>query len=239
MYELRDPRPEPYPDELAVDALRTMCGEVGFPASQDEWHNAKELITATDLTILGHPVMEDWELPYMKALVASATLNGGEVLEIGFGMGISANLIQQSPGVTKHVIIEANQHVAARARAFAATAEVPVEVIQGFRDDVLPKLDRERFNGILNDTYPLKAEEVNRQELCARGAHPLLAHGGVLTYFAGEPRRYRPLHLKTLVDAGFRPENIRGELVQVYAPASCKYWPANVNTILAPRIFRD
>ena len=43
-----------------------------------------------------HFVMMDWEHNIMKAHADYACSNGGDILEIGFGMGISANYIQQN-----------------------------------------------------------------------------------------------------------------------------------------------
>ena len=50
-------------------------------------------------------VMMDWEDPLMSASAAYVCENGGDILEIGFGMGISANYIQ-SHTINSHTIIE-------------------------------------------------------------------------------------------------------------------------------------
>jgi guanidinoacetate N-methyltransferase len=222
-------------DERAIDTLRAMYGEVGFvpPAV---WVEAPAQLHDDTLTILGHPVMETWEDPYMRKLAAIATRNGGRVLEIGFGMGRSARFIHQNAGVTEHVIVEANREVAERARAFAAGAGIRVTVIQGLRDEVLPDLEPGSFDGMLNDTYPLHESEVNAQEHCARSGYRVLRKGGVLTYFSDEPNRFRRRHLQVLVEAGFMLENITGELVRVTPPATCRYW--NVGSILAPIVVK-
>ena len=41
-----------------------------------------------------HQVMMDWEDEIMSASAAYICQNGGDILEIGFGMGISAGYIQ-------------------------------------------------------------------------------------------------------------------------------------------------
>jgi hypothetical protein len=64
----------------------------------------------------------------------------------------------------------------------------------------------------------------------------VLRKGGVLTYFSDEPDRFRPHHLKTLLDAGFQLDNIKAKLIKVAPPDDCKYW--NVNTILAPMVVK-
>merc|ERR1712224_133444 len=57
------------------------------------WKESQIDLTDESLKIQGHPVMEAWEHPYMKSLAKIATSKGGCVLELGFGMSISANYI--------------------------------------------------------------------------------------------------------------------------------------------------
>ena len=55
-------------------------------------------------------VMMDWEYPLMSASAAYVTKNGGDILEIGFGMGISAGYIQ-SHSINSHTIVEIHPDV--------------------------------------------------------------------------------------------------------------------------------
>ena len=50
-------------------------------------------------------VMMSWEDSIMKASADYICENGGDILEIGFGMGISANYIQAN-SITSHTIVE-------------------------------------------------------------------------------------------------------------------------------------
>ena len=75
--------------------------EVAYKKSSDlaigydkrDWKGAEAQFSEHTLRILGEPVMEDWEEPYMRELASIAAGNGGTVLELGFGMGISAKFI--------------------------------------------------------------------------------------------------------------------------------------------------
>jgi guanidinoacetate N-methyltransferase len=225
------------PNEHALENLRSMYSEVGF-VHPEEWMKAPAVLGEDGLTlaILNHPVMETWEDNYMELLAEIATSNGGRVLEVGFGMGRSSRFIHNNPRVTHHVIVEANHDIANLAREFARNSSIDVTVIEGLRDDVLKELEPCSFDGMLNDTYPLNEREINAQELCAPLAYRVLRKGGVLTYFSDEPDRFRPKHLKTLLDAGFQLENIKGKLIKVAPPDTCRYW--NVNSILAPIVIK-
>ena len=46
------------------------------------------------------------EKTLMEKLSEMVTTNGGDILEIGFGMHLSADEIQNNPNVTSHTIIE-------------------------------------------------------------------------------------------------------------------------------------
>ena len=63
-------------------------------------------ITYTDVNVgVEWEVMMDWENTIMSASAAYVCEGGGDILEIGFGMGISATYIQ-SHTINSHTIIE-------------------------------------------------------------------------------------------------------------------------------------
>lgn len=75
--------------------------ELQAGAAAERWNDEKANYTQNEgdargemLIIDGHPVMEQWEKPYMFKLGEVATRNGGRVLEVGFGLGLSATSIQ-------------------------------------------------------------------------------------------------------------------------------------------------
>ena len=58
----------------------------------------------------GWDVMSTWETPIMQKHADIVCANGGHILEFGFGMGISANLIQEHD-IESHTIIEINDTI--------------------------------------------------------------------------------------------------------------------------------
>ena len=66
----------------------------------------KELIFNDDSIVCkddGFEVMMEWERPIMEKVAEFICANGGDILEVGFGMGISADLIQ-AQSIDSHTI---------------------------------------------------------------------------------------------------------------------------------------
>lgn len=195
------------------------------------------------LRILGAPVMESWEEPYMITLSQVACQNGGRILEVGFGLGISAKYIDENAAVSEHVIIEANQEVAQRARAFAASARVKTVILEGFWQDVVPSLVDASFNGIIFDVFPLTKDEVvvGEVESFFPPASRLLRPGGAFTFYydvaAGwlaTMRAFRGDTSTKLRAAGFTC--VDDDEVLCTAPPNCEYfWK---DRFLVPRVFK-
>ena len=93
-------------------------------------------------------VMGDWEDPIMKAHAEITCRNGGHILEVGFGMGISANYIQEQD-IESHTIIELNDEVYEKAVEWAKD-KPNTEIVSG--DWKTLELDK-KFDAIFFDAY--------------------------------------------------------------------------------------
>lgn len=210
--------------------------EVDINFEKKDWLLAKPDFTEHDLKIFGYAVMEDWEAPYMEDLANIATMNGGVILELGFGMGISATFIQKH-NIKKHIIIEANHDVAEKARCFSKTSPHEVEILEGFWEDVIDKVPDNYLDGILFDTYPLTEKEIYQNHFYFFDiAYKKLKNGGIFTYYSDEEKDFGKVHIEKLVEAGFKLENIKKRLCKVNPPKDCEYW--KTNTIMSPIIIK-
>ena len=94
-------------------------------------------------------VMMDWEDTIMSASAAYVCENRGDILEIGFGMGISATYIQ-SHTINSHTIIENHPQIIPRAQAWAASRS-NVTIVEGSWFDVKDTLST--YDGSFSDTW--------------------------------------------------------------------------------------
>jgi hypothetical protein len=96
-------------------------------------------------------VMHIGEKSLMCKLAEITTKNGGDILEIGFGMHLSADAIQSNSNVTSHTIIEVHPEIYENALKWSKN-KPNTEILFGNWIDILPKLDK-KFDGILHDTH--------------------------------------------------------------------------------------
>jgi guanidinoacetate N-methyltransferase len=204
---------------------------------KNEWLENKANYTKKSLLIKGWQVMQYWEDNYMKDLANIATSEGGNILELGFGLGISAGYIQKSKKILKHTIIEAHPEVVKRAFRLFNKQFISgrMQILQGFWENVAPLLKDESFDGILFDTSPLDQETVFFHYFpFFEEAYRLLKKGGVFTYFSDEPTTISPKHKKLLNKVGFK--KIDYKICKVNPPKDCRYWSSP--TIISPIVYK-
>jgi len=95
-----------------------------------------------------HIVMHEWEHPIMKKHAEVVCQNGGDILELGFGMGISADYIQ-SHDIKSHTIIEKDKKVYEKLLEWSKD-KPNVKTIFGNWSNNLPK---EKYDGVFFDTF--------------------------------------------------------------------------------------
>lgn len=107
----------------------------------------------------GHlQVMMEWEKPYMEACI-EAIKPAGDVLEIGFGLGYSANCIEKH-NPKSHTIIENDPTVLAEAKKWAQGRK-HIKIIEGEWQEELAKLGK--FDAIFFDDYaPFSQEDIQK-----------------------------------------------------------------------------
>ena len=93
-------------------------------------------------------IMMNWEHPIMSASAAYITENGGDILEIGFGMGISAGYIQ-SHSISSHTIIEPHPQIVEKAVEWSSGKSNDTIISQSWAD-VTGSLGT--YDGIFYDT---------------------------------------------------------------------------------------
>ena len=180
-------------------------------------------------------IMQAWETSYMKELAKIATSKGGNVLEVGFGMGISAGFIEKSKKIKTHTVVECHPLMIQSAKKkFAKQIQSKKFILkEGFWEDVTKKVPNESFDGILFDSCPLDQEvEFFQFFPFFKEAFRLLKKDGIFTYFSDEPLKLSKRHVVELTKAGFK--NIDFKVCKVHPPKDCLYWKHN--TIVAPII---
>ena len=121
---------------------------MSYISSSLKFYNNKIVVEDTGSIHNGIEVMMDWESPIMSASAAYVTEGGGDILEIGFGMGISANYIQ-SHSISSHTIIEPHPQMVQKAVEWS-NGKSNVTIVSQSWADVTGSLGR--YDGIFYDT---------------------------------------------------------------------------------------
>tara|TARA_Y100000034_G_scaffold17974_1_gene19824 strand:+ start:202 stop:759 length:558 start_codon:yes stop_codon:yes gene_type:complete len=126
------------------------------------------------ITEKNETIMMDWEHPLMRRHAEITCQNGGDILEIGFGMGISAQYIQEQD-IDSHTIIEIHPEIAKNAREWAKDKE-NVKIIESDWYDVTD--DLKTYDGIFYD-----AELDFHKDEFYNLVKKILKDGGIYTFF--------------------------------------------------------
>ena len=96
----------------------------------------------------GIEVMMDWESSIMEKSAEFISHNKGDILEIGFGMGICADYIQ-AQGVKSHTIVEIHPQIIEKLKVWA-NGKSNVTIVEG---DWATVSGLSTYDGILFDTF--------------------------------------------------------------------------------------
>ena len=153
----------------------------------------REINDRTHIKLSEEEIMEDWQIPLMQKMSDVVCDTKGDILEIGFGRGISSDMIQKH-NVKSHTIIECNQQVIDdfyKSWKEKYTGK-DIRLVKGLWQDAINEVGL--FDGIFFHTYPLNQEEymeyVNESITFAEHFFPHAAshlnEGGAFTYFSNE-----------------------------------------------------
>ncbi|GJM16814.1 MAG: hypothetical protein DHS20C13_21410 [Thermodesulfobacteriota bacterium] len=198
---------------------------------EDNWDKSKAEFNDSQLVIEGQQVMQDWERPLMKAMAEIVTEAHGDVLEVGFGMGISSTFIQEF-GVKSHTIIECNEEVVESFNKWKEQyPENDIRLVFGQWQDVTDQL--ESYDGVFFDTYPLSEEEfieyaikdITFAEHFFSTAAGHLRDGGIFTYYTNEIDSFSRRHQRLLLKY-FKSYTL-SKVESLRPPEDCNYWWAD------------
>ena len=210
-----------------------------FVPGSDQPHVPRDIQSAK---LTEQEIMEDWQYPLMKAMAEYATASHGDVLEIGFGRGVSASMIQAGR-VRSHTIIEANpysvsDHFDPWRQQFP---DRDIRMLEGRWQDVMDQLSD--YDSIFFHTFPLNeaefveyiANSVTFAEHFFPTAAKLLRTGGVFTYLSTEIDSLSRRHQRSL----FRYFNeIQMKVMPITVPPDTKdAWWADSMVVLKATAF--
>jgi spermidine synthase len=147
---------------------------------EDNFIRIKEFLgTGVDVNnIDGFEVMHVWEHPLMKKHADIVCQFGGDILEIGFGMGISANYIQ-SNNIKSHTIVEFHPQVIEKLIQWSKD-KPNVRIIEGDWFEKLEEICSMKYDGIFFDTHL----DPNVYFLVESVVNRCLKEGGVFSWFS-------------------------------------------------------
>ena len=150
---------------------------MAFKDNTLEFFDNKIVDTSTELE-----VMMDWEAPIMERSAEFICHNKGDILEIGFGMGICSDYIQ-AQGVNSHTIVEIHPTIFEKLQTWA-NGKSNVTIIQGDWNNVS---GLSTYDGIFFDTFGDENLDKFKDFVSSK-----IKSGGKITYWNNEEKEYNP-----------------------------------------------
>ena len=127
-------------------------------------------------------VMMSWEAPIMEKSAEFICHNKGDVLEIGFGMGICADYIQ-AQGVNSHTIVEIHPQIIDKLKVWA-NGKSNVTIVEG---DWSSASGLSTYDGIFLDTFGDDSLSEFKEFALSK-----VKSGGKITYWNNNEAEYNP-----------------------------------------------
>lgn len=180
----------------------------------------EDLVDITNEALSQDAIMEDWQQPIMQAMARYACESHGDVLEIGFGRGVSAEMIQQE-GVRSHTIVEINPHSISHYFTPWRNKHADKKIILHADSWQAVEPTLPLYDAIFFHAFPLNETEFSEYVLnsvtFAEHSFPYMAkhlrEGGVFTYLTTEidslSRRHQRLLFKYFKTISFHVETLK------------------------------
>ena len=153
-------------------------------------------------------VMMDWETSWMETSAKIICQNGGDVLNIGFGMGIIDSFIQTYP-IQSHTIIEAHPDVYAKMIEDGWDKKPNVKIIFSKWQDVI--MDLPKYDGIYFDTW----NDMDIFNILLPNIKGILKPNGIFSIWDGVSDEYVNPKIVNLLYEDFQIDSISIELGNV------------------------
>ena len=137
----------------------------------------------------GIEVMMDWEDDIMKKSAEFVSHNKGDILEIGFGMGICADYIQ-AQNVNSHTIVEIHPQIIEKLKVWA-NGKSNVTIVEG---DWASVSGLSAYDGIFLDTFGDDSLSEFKEFALSR-----IKDGGKITYWNNNEKEYNPYSFESVV----------------------------------------
>jgi len=189
----------------------------------------------------GWDVMSTWETPIMQLHADMVCANGGHILEFGFGMGISAGLIQEHD-IESHTIIEINDGIYDTLVEWAKDKPNVIPVKGNWYDDIPTT---RKYDAIFYDGF---GDMINKRFFASR----IMQHckvGTIITWYNNflEKQSQYDGDIKKVdghkkIEQFDRTERITYQEVELEIPERARidwYLKGEGNTYYAPQLITD